>query len=85
MPSVKAADPTGLSTAELERMQNVEVENSEEIEMKGVKLAVEYMELHWTKLTASRTPAELVLSESVEQDEELRQCFRTHFPTMDIR
>ena len=84
MPAVKAADPSGLTDEELQRMQQVEVENSEELELKGVKLAVDYMEAHWARLTASRSAAELVLSESAEQDAALRRCFRANFPGMDI-
>lgn len=85
MPVIKPADPTGMTEAELEMAAEMEIENSEELEMKGIKLSVEYMEQHWSKLIAARTADEIVLSASAEQDAALRRCFRQNFPTMDIR
>jgi hypothetical protein len=84
VPSVGAADPHTITEAELQRMDKVQVDNDSELEMKGIGLAVEYLEQHWKLLCSCGCSTDIVLSSDAEQDAALYRSFRENFPSLNI-
>lgn len=81
---VPAADPQTLTREELDRMEDLEVENSGEIELHGILYAIRRMGEHWEQLTSAANADAMVLTGSREEDTQLYSTFRSRFPAMQL-